>query len=393
MNSSIFLSDKDTSLLKFNFFQKKQKILKKMKNLMQILNVIALLQIFFVLLSCSDNPTKPGDEIDLNPKLNSVFYWGIEDPTNLIPNSGLSFGQPVIFPTWVRINKMYFYSAELKNNIWRKGIFEIEINPGDHSTVNNEYLIYEYEHYIVNMFYISATNEFLLLVNKDVGNTAVIAQLDDNNVIEKEILLNNDWEAEGIAYWHQNEGFIFYGRNPQNGIYGFYSLLKNTGNNYQTELIYSTADPGIDKLNFITTYDGENLIFGLNEGDLNSPTSMQLLKLPLIQQNPMPVVIFERNGGYIYVTQNPVNQELFLINYFYGGDSTNEPQGHIELFNANTIKSIDLNVRTHKALNRFIINDHPDWSPDGKHFAFSAGAFDGEAGIYHLELWVYENVP
>lgn len=38
-------------------------------------------------------------------------------------------------------------------------------------------------------------------------------------------------------------------------------------------------------------------------------------------------------------------------------------------------------------------NFFPSWSPDGKHFAFSAGAFDGEGGIYHLELWIYENVP
>lgn len=206
-------------------------------------------------------------------------------------------------------------------------------------------------------------------------------------------MADNSWNVEGITVWHKEEGFIFYGCNPQTGISGFYSLLKDSNNDYQTKLIYSIDDPGLDRTNFITTYDGENLLFGLNEGELNFYGTIQLLKLSLTETTAMPEVIFERKGGYIYVAQNPINQESFLINYFFGGDASMAPQGHIELFNITTLQNIDLNVRTHKSLSRFIINEHPSWSPDGKHFAFSAGAFDGEGGIYHLELWIYENVP
>ena len=348
----------------------------------------------FCLIVFSCDTTEPGNnKVDLNPKLHSVFYWGIKDPTTLIPNTGVSVGPSILFPTWTVNKKIFFYSSELINNIYKKGIFEIEINPNDYSLINNEYKLYEYDFNILNILNVSSTGEILLLVLKNGNSVPIIAQLEGNYLVEKEILLDISWNVKGISIWNHKEGFIFYGQDPQNNITGFYSLLKNTNNEYETKRILAIDDPGLNKTNFITSYDGENLFFGLNESELNSNGTMQLLKLSLTEEGEMPIVILERKGGYIDVAQNPVNQGLFLVNYFFGGNSLVEPQGHIELFDSATLQSVDLNIRTHIWLNRFIINEHPSWSPDGKHFTFSAGAFDGEGGRYDLELWIYEDVP
>lgn len=344
--------------------------------------------VYLSVFSC--DTTEPGnDNFELNPKLHSVFYWGYQYPGPRVPNIGLNEGPPIQNPTWASDKTIYFTTTHLdENDILQKGIFKIEINPNDYSLVNNEYHIYEYEHDILDMSYINSTDEFLLLVSKDGNSEAVIVQIEEDNLVEKEVLVDNSWNVEGITVWYKGEGFIFYGRNPQTGISGFYGLVKDSNATYQKELIYSIEDPGLNRQSFITSYDGKTFYFGLNDSR-KYYGAMQLLKLSLREEGAMPIVVLERKGGYIDVAQNPIDQLLFLVNFY----NANEPQGHIELFNSVTLHSIDLKVRTHSSRMRFILSEHPSWSPNGEHFAFSAGAFDGEGGIYHLELWIYENVP
>ena len=345
----------------------------------------------FCLTVFSCDTTEPGDyKVDLNPKLHSVFYWGYSGPGEQTPNVGQSVGPPILNATWTHANIITFTTSFLdESDILRKGIFEIEINPDDYSLVNNEYHIYEYGHDILEMSYINSTDEFLLLVYKDGNTEALTARLEGDNIIEKEVLVDNSWSVEGIKIWNKEAIFIFYGRNPQTGIAGFYFLVKDSNNTYQKELIYAIEDPGLDRINFITSYDGKTLYFGLNENSKNYYGTMQLLKLSLTEEGAMPIVILERKGGYIDVAQNPMDQSLLLVNYYNG----NEPQGHIELFNSVTYESIDLNVRTITSKYYFITNKHPSWSPNGKHFTFSAGGFSGEGDTYYPDLWIYENVP
>jgi hypothetical protein len=352
-----------------------------------------LAALFFAFITGCGTTEPTDDDFKLNPKLHSVFYWGIQGTGPRLPNVGVSEGPPILNPLWVN-NKLFFITSHLdENDILRRGIFEIEISPVDFTPINNEYKVYDYDYVILKMDFISSTNEFLMLVSRDNETMAIIGELQENQIIEKENLLSIDWDVKGITIYHGKEGFIFYGRNPQNRIAGFYSLLKTGNGEYQPQLLYAADDPGINKLNFVSSLDGEYLFFGLSESNTNMESNMQLLKLSLNQNEAVPEVIFERKGGFVYVSQNPLKRELLLINYFFGGDSFIEPQGHIELFNTDTHQSIDLDVRTHATLSRFIINEHPVWSPDGKHFAFSAGAFDGEGGRYDPDLWIYENVP
>lgn len=358
------------------------------KNMRYLVNILySLFCALFLLLLFGCDSTEPVDEnFELNPKLHSVFYWGYSGPGDKAPNVGQSVGPPILNAIWKSSDQINFTTTFLdENDILRKGIFEIKIR--DYfSLVNNEYHIYEYEYEILDMSYVGSTNEFLLLVYKDGSFEAITAKLQADKVVEEKVLVDNSWDVEGITIWNKEDGFIFYGRNPQTSIAGFYGL---TNNSAEVELIYSIEDTGVDGVNFITSYDGKTLYFGLNTSSQKYYGSMQLLKLSLIEEGAMPVVIFEREGGYIDIAQNPIDQSLFLINYYDGY----APQGHIELFNSATSESIDLDVRTITSKYVFITNESPSWSPDGNHFVFSAGGFSGEGATYYPDLWIYKNVP
>ena len=353
--------------------------------------LVVLVVLSFLIYGC-DTTDSNDDNYELNPKLYPVFYWGYSGPGVKVPNTGQSVGPPILNAAWTHHDLITFTTSFLdENDAVRKGVFEININPDTYSLVNNEYHIYEYEPDIQDMNYIPASGDYLMLVSDNGTLRAVRAALAGDNVVEKEILVDDEWSIEGITIWYGKDGFIFYGINPETGISGFYSLIWNSSSGYAKELIYSIEDPGLNTLSFITSMDGNYLYFGLNGStDIGN---MQLLRLTLNGENKQAEVVLERNGSFIYAAQNPINQSLFLINYYFGGDAYDDPKGHIELYNSLTSESIDLDVRTISSKYYMIINEHPGWSPDGNNFVFSAGGFSGEGDTYMPDLWIYENVP
>jgi len=194
-----------------------------------------------------------------------------------------------------------------------------------------------------------------------------------------------------VTHWPGKPGMVFYGRHPQTSVRGFYWRYPDENGLTVDSLLFSiTVGAHIARGSSISS-DGATLFFGTESGNPFAPQT-QFMMLDISRPGQKPIVLVEREGGYRATSPNPVDPKLLLINYDFSGDATEPPQSHIELLNTETSESVDLDVRTHIFLSQFTTNEYPAWSPDGKHFVFSAGAFDGEGGRYSLDLWIYQNI-
>jgi len=331
----------------------------------------------------------PGKTVPLNPKLKRVLYIGNVDPGNHLPNQGEPLGY-VQLPVWVNSSKLYVYTSELKNEVVRRGLFEIEIDENTKAFKN--YTVFEFPHYIRSAGFDRNKNKVFIIYVDQVQFKAAFVSFAGNSTIIDEELVGAEWSPRGMTSWPGKEGIVFYGQNPSNGNNGFYWRHPDGRSGIKDSLLYAIALDPYTASAFSISNDGKNLFFGLNGGSQNDP-HVQFLKLDLSRPAQNPLVIAERRGSYLAIQANPVNPELVLLNYIFGGDEVNPPQAHIEFLNLTTSQGIDLNVRTLSSLSWFILNQDPFWSPDGKHFAFCAGGATGEAAKYPLELWIYENVP
>jgi hypothetical protein len=358
---------------------------------------IFLLQIFSfglvaVMLGCGlydPDEHPPGKTVPLNPKLKRVLYIGNVDPKNTLPNQGQPFGH-VQLSVWISPYRLYVYTGEVKNEVVRRGLFEIEID--ENTKAFKSYAVFEFPYYIRSAGFDRSTNKVFIIYADRTQTKAAYVSFSNNYTIIDEELVGAEWSPWGMAAWEGKPGIIFYGENPGNGKKGFYWRYHHGQSSVKDSLLYAIALDQFSAAEFSTSNDGHYLFFGMNVGSQDDRRA-QFLKLDITRPAQNPVVIAERRGGYLAIRANPVDTQLALLNYVFGGDEVNPPQAHLELLNVTTLRGVDLDVRTLSSLSWFILNQDPFWSPDGKHFAFCAGGATGEAAKYPLELWVYENVP
>lgn len=352
-------------------------------------NILLLfLSLQFLFLVGCDNVTSPEQETQLNPSLHQVFYWGYSDAATKIPNTGPSVGPDVLFPCWIIQNQLFFYSSELRNAVSHKGFFLIEIDANDFSYKKHSFYSFESSD-VTDIKNIPGTRKFLVTIRQNLNQRIVLVDINGNSLIVN-TLIEDIWKPVSAAALVPGQSIVFYGTDPLDpNIHGFFKAAIQEDKVTSISLL-SKISLGVDEAqSFAVSPDARHIIFGRND---ISRTRVKFNQLGITAEDSTLKVIAERNGYFRSVAVNPVNQSKLLLNYRFSGDAVNPPQDHIELFDLITFKSTDLDVRTTKFSSRFIVNDNPSWSPDGRHMAFSAGAFDSEGGVYPLELWIFGNI-
>ncbi|MGE5409527.1 MAG: hypothetical protein ACM3MI_01100 [Clostridiales bacterium] len=354
--------------------------------------VVYFLALVACMFSSCDKVTSPDHTITLNSKLHQLFYWGFTDMATTAtraPNIGASVGPDVLYPCWINQNQIFFYSAEEKNAVTRKGFFLLNLDPQNFSF--KDYSFYPFENDgILDIKNIAGSSKFLVAARQASLQKILLIELNGNGSVSLRELIGDEWKPGSAAIFSSGEEFIFYGTNPQNNVSGFYkAVLQSTGAVSHIDLLYNITLKPNETASFAVTKDNRYLIFGQDD---NTRTRVRFMQLGIDGTDTTLKVIADRGGSFNSVAADPANPSKLLLNYGFPGNAAAPPQCHIELFDLTTSRSEDLDVRTTKFTSRFIVNENPSFSPDGRHFAFTAGAFDGEGGIYPLELWIYSNV-
>lgn len=337
----------------------------------------------------SPEETKQDKTVAINPKLKEVLYWGQLGPEQnyeYAPNQGERAAAHVDnrYPIWFNDSTIYFY-------ISNGGIFEMTIDPG--TIVYKSLVRYNFSNSIWSLGFDRNKEKLFIIYSADGFRLkAVYVTLSGGQTTIDEEIIDEAWNPFELASWPGKPGVVFYGHAPQTGVNGFYWRYPAINGVIKDSLLYSITIEGRIARGFSISSDGKYLFFGTESGQRFAPQT-QFMKLDISRPGPNPIVMAEREGSYRATSPNPIDPKLLLINYDFPGDATNPPQSHIELLNIETLDAIDLDVRTHIYLSHFTTNEYPSWSSDGKHFIFSAGAFDGEGGRYPLDFWIYQNVP
>lgn len=355
------------------------------------INLGLMINLTLTIVSCDlGQPQDKINSIELNPKLKRALYWGYKDPQNYLPNEGSPVNSDIRYPIWLNAKKVLVYSGTVENGVARKGIFEIMID--ETTKAFKSYTVFEFSNNIASLGYDPNRNEVFIVYAVGSSYSGAYVTLSSNQVTINEEIVGTDWNPWGITNWSGKPGLVFYGQSPSSGTKGFFWRYRDVNNVTKDSLLYSISLNQNVAQSFSISSDGKYLFFG-TQIILNQVVQTEFSRLDISSANQNPVIILEAQGSFLGVRANPVNPELILMNYSFGGDAINPPQAHIVLLNQSSLQSRDLNVRTYTSTLRFISNENPYWSTDGKHFAFSAGGADGEGGRYQLELWIYENVP
>lgn len=351
-----------------------------------LLRIWTALPFLFAVCLAGCNSMGPDDNIVVNPKLKYVLYIGSSEtnPAYEPPNEGYP-SESILSPVWSTPSNIYAFSRQAfdaSRNV--VGIFNITINPGTLDYVSH--VAHEFRHNVWTLGYDPAVSKLLVIYTDIAGYTASHLSISEL-LLTEEPLIPSSWSPWGIAAWPQRSGVIFYGENPLNQVRGFYYHSVSESGGVRDSLLYAVALTRFAARGMSVRNDGQYLYF--SEGDRH----LHFFQLDLTQRSSAPSVLAEREGGFGQIIPNPLNSDLVLLNYSFGGDATTPPQSHIELLNTTSMSAADLDVRTNPRASYFLVNDHPWWSPDGNHFAFSAGFSTGETSGSPLTLWVYRNVP
>ena len=330
---------------------------------------IRLLACTAVIVGCSD----PTGVVPVNPKLTRV--WG-----DIVS---------VEHPVWVSQNKLYVYSGLINGPEVISGIFEITVDPSNLSLVALKPYSFgdRSSRHISNIVYDALRQQALVIYRDSNGFHLVEVTLANDQVIIEEELVGSAWQPQGATPWPGNPGVLYYGASPGDGTHGFYWHRSNQADS----LLLPVTLARDEARGIAVSSDGRYLFFASSTRG-TVPIVVKFYRLDLLESGALPVELAERIGVRGAVIPHPSDPDILLLNYFFPGDPTMPPQSHIELVDTSTGERLDLNVRTVPYMGQFTVNDHPWWSPDGRHFAFSAGSFEGEGGVSALELWIYRDV-
>lgn len=333
----------------------------------------------------------PCKEISISTKLTRVLYWGEVDPENWKPNQGIPISS-IRYPVWISQNKLLVSTGTLTSGQIIEGIFEIEIDPANFQFV--KYTPYEFSNSIWTIRYDrNQSRPMIIYIDELSQSHAAYVSFSDNQTFIDDEIIGKDWDPQALLCWPGKSGIVFYGKNPDDGVRGFYWHYQDSTGTEQDSLLYRLSINRWTARGSSISNDGKYLFFGIVEGPLFSMKTL-VFKLDISQPNQNPTVILERKGEFIFVSPNPIDSDQLLINYHFRGSGGNPPRGHIELINLKNSEAIDLNVRTTKYSCLYITSHTISWSADGLNFAFSSYEINNYGLIASpLELWVYHDVP
>jgi hypothetical protein len=323
---------------------------------------------------------------EISNQLERVFYWGTEDWLTIHPNKGYTW-IGIDEPTWIDPSTIVVFTGTYVGDDWVRGLFKIQID--DQTLAYEDYEAFAFPFCIASVSY-HRTSGRLLVIYNDGGPVAGSVSLSGGKVIVDTELVGPDWAPRGVSGCGTSEDIIFYGRNPNDGVWGFFRR-KWSGAQATDSLLLPIVLTEDSMQKFAVDNEGEFLYFG-QTGEPPDDFLMRIMKLDLSQPGALLDTLLTRPRGYaVSMRPNPQDNDLLLVQYYFIGGAHDFPDGKVLLLNTETLGVKDFNVRTQESLCQFTTNDNVSWSPDGNNFAFSAGAFDGEGGSHPRELWVYRD--
>jgi hypothetical protein len=325
---------------------------------------------------------KPKQTWERNPSLKELLYWGEVDPQNWAPNEGVRVGN-LRNPTWVASDRILVVTGTVIHGNSVKGLFGVNIDPS--SLQYTGYTAYEFAPWIWTLAYNRAVDQLAVLyyVEGSPPNAAFVS-LEENQVVIQKQIVGQDWNPTGIDFWPSRDGVVIYGSHSTNGIGGFYWCRTDTASETRDSLLCAVPLSQSDARGFSINADGTRLYFGTTvylEGQYNA----LILSLDLRTAGAEPVVLLQRKGGFIAVRCHPVDPNVLLVNF-------DSDEAHIELVETEPLVCLELNVETRETrVGVHNTNEYPSWSPDGRHFAFSASWYDSEGGGWPWSLWTYQD--
>lgn len=292
-------------------------------------------------------------------------------------------GEPVSNPVWTNPGTLFVYTGLVNDNGAVSGVFQLEIDPISFELRST--IPYEFPDYIWTLAYDVNLNR-LVGISLSSGGLfhASHFRLVDGHVVADEDIASADWQPWGVSSWPGRNGILFYGTNPSTDLRGFYWHRPSQPDS----LVYAVTLRDREARGFSVRNDGGELYYAHGDGGVVTFYGIDLVRPEASQR-----ILAQRGATNGAIISHPVNANLVLLNYQFPGDAVNPPAGHIELLDLSNARAIDLNVRTLRFSSQFSRNDHPWWSPDGRHFAYSTGGFDGEGATYPMELWIYRDPP
>ncbi len=323
--------------------------------------------------------------VGLNSSLQRVLYWGWVSPGNVQPNIGLPFTD-VWLPVWVEPQKLLVFTGTLVDGVSVRGIFEVFVNGA--SLEFESYVAYEFPHFIASLKYDDQRRQILVVYEEAGMSKAASVALLDGMVTIVEGLVGSEWRPVGISPWPGHDGFIFYGRNPDDDTWGYYWRSVDSTGVRVDSLIYAVdVSNGVGK-GFSVSGSGDYLYFG----EISGLRTTRVHRLRIDQGGSRtPEVMIEHEGRFICAQENPVNTSLLLVGFQFAGDGDTPPGSRVTLVTTDSLESRDLDIKTHGSVCRFTNLNSISWSPAGDHFAFSQGTIDGEGGVRPMELWIYRD--
>ncbi len=352
---------------------------------------VVIVVVFWGAISGCDSDTTPTSSIskcqnvELNPHLNRVLYWGYVGPGDRRPNEGTPFSS-IWSPVWIEEDCILTFTGTLINGENVRGLYKIHIDPTDFTF--QSYSPFEFPHFINVVRYNSENGQILIVYNDGEGGTVSGVSLVNGMTATTSELVGKDWHPIGASWWPQHDGVVFYGINPQNDVAGFYWRYNGVASSSVDSLLFSVNLTSFAARNFCIDSDGKYLYSGV----INNQRNTEFIRVDIASTNKEMSVVAERDGAFVSVACHPTDNGLILMSYQFWGDGRNVPCGHIELLNVLTKETDVLDIRTYRSICKYTVNENLSWSPDGGHFVFTEGAVSGEGGPYPFELWVYENV-
>ena len=161
---------------------------------------VVIVVVFWGAISGCDSDTTPTSSIskcqnvELNPHLNRVLYWGYVGPGDRRPNEGTPFSS-IWSPVWIEEDCILTFTGTLINGENVRGLYKIHIDPTDFTF--QSYSPFEFPHFINVVRYNSENGQILIVYNDGEGGTVSGVSLVIGMTATTSELVVKDWHPIG----------------------------------------------------------------------------------------------------------------------------------------------------------------------------------------------------
>ena len=324
------------------------------------------------LLEC-DKPTDTGgcDE-PISRDLTRVMYWGEVSGDHWAPNTGYEIGE-IRQPVWYANDGIFVRSRRINHGVDENGIFSVAIDPQKNSFVAVHVLTFP--DVIRDFDFDATTGDFALTFSRTPNDIqTVLARASGTTFVVVDTILGSSWYPLSARF--AKDGMYLYAHDPSTLVNGFYFASLSTPE--EDSLLYATSLSVTDARGFDS---GSGIVCFGKTDPVDGTTTISVISVAN-DQGPRSVATLP--GAFVSACISPSGSCAVICL-----EGLEQPGSVVGLLGLATGRFARLNVRTRPC--GFVTADFASWSPSGKVFAFSAGGFDSEGGVFPRQLWAKVN--